>query len=113
MENGLTFMFKATDLRALLADAQSTHVYIVASLKTGKIGTTPVAIMTVLADTYKEVITSEGGRMERVSTQSTVGCPVPPCKDPEEEGFPLECEEESNALLNSYKTNAFLNGFNF
>lgn len=112
MENGLTFLFKADDLRALLSNTQSTHVYIVASLTNGNIGGTPVAVMTVVADSYKEVITPTGGRMERVSQKPTVGCPVPPCKDPDKENLTEECQTFTESLLNTYKNNDFTSGFN-
>lgn len=110
MENGLTFLFKSDDLRALL-NAPSTYVYVTASLKTGTIGGKHVAVMQVQADAYLEGIPPLGeSQLVKVSASAT-GCPVPPCKDPEGR-ITMDCIDESASLLNSYKTTDFKNGFN-
>ncbi len=113
MENGLTFLFKSEDLKNLLKD-NSTHVHIVAKLITGKIDGKPAAVMVVQADAYLETtsVPPLPSRMQRVNTNPVLGCPVPPCKDPEKE-LTDECVQETEGLLNSYKNNNFTTGFNF
>jgi len=113
MENGLTFIFDSNELRNLLGN-NSTHVIIVASLKSGTIGGKAAAVMQITADAYVESVLPPGVRhMSKVNNGAVFGCPVPPCRVEGEGEVTLDCVNETNALLDSYRTNNFSAGFNF
>jgi hypothetical protein len=118
MENGFTFIFRSTELKALLNIDSSEEVIITASLKQGKIQTSSgdeinASIMVVAANAYKYITFPPGATVQVKVGEEVVGCPVPPCKPGEGKEITSDCTNEINKTLNSYKLNKFTDGFNF